>query len=227
MVDVKITYETLFDLLRREKGRNELQALDSSFYSDVMTYLKDKQKILTGQDTSSSLYSRGEHEKIKIQIKNIKKILTELYELREKKILNLAVNKVKTGSELIDTSNLLVEEKRFFSEACIFLEKYRTGVLEQILSLDFPSKEFNDFVSNASRVEEKKEEVKIEEKDYAESLPVVASKSENLKVRLTCDLPKFIGTDKGIYGPFKKDEEAELPSAVAELLMKKGRATSI
>jgi DNA replication initiation complex subunit (GINS family) len=42
MADVKITYETLFDLLRREKNRNELQQLDPSFYLDVVSYLKEK-----------------------------------------------------------------------------------------------------------------------------------------------------------------------------------------
>jgi DNA replication initiation complex subunit (GINS family) len=103
MVDVKITYETLFDLLRRERGRDEIQELDPGFYDDVLTYLTDKKAILDGiSDPESS-----EAEKTRIQLQNIKKIVKELYERREKKILLLAINKIRTGSNVIDTSFLM------------------------------------------------------------------------------------------------------------------------
>jgi len=233
MVDVKITYETLFDLLRREKGRNELQSLESTFYTDVITYLKDKQKILHGQDSKSPLYSRGEQEKIRIQIKNIKKILRELYELREKKILNLAVNKVKTGSDLVDTSNLLAEERSFFADACTLLDKYKQGVLEQTLMMESSSIDLKNYSEpvKASRSSDE-EETSSKISPSAEFRPATeinseSSPSENVKIKVLCDLPKFVGTDKNIYGPFSKDDEAEVPSTIAMLLVKKGRASSI
>ena len=46
MVEVNITYETLFDLLRRERSRNELQELEETFYEDVKKYLEEKQNML-------------------------------------------------------------------------------------------------------------------------------------------------------------------------------------
>ncbi|PIN80004.1 hypothetical protein COV13_04370 [Candidatus Woesearchaeota archaeon CG10_big_fil_rev_8_21_14_0_10_32_9] len=235
MVDVKITYETLFDLLRREKGRNELQGLESTFYTDVITYLKDKQKILHGQDSKSPLYSRGEQEKIRIQIKNIKKILRELYELREKKILNLAVNKVKTGSDLVDTSNLLAEERSFFADACTLLDKYKQGVLEQTLMMESSSidlKNYSEPIRASRSSDEDEEENTTENSPSNEFKPATelnseTSQSESVKIKVLCDLPKFVGTDKNIYGPFNKNDEAEVPSNIAMLLVKKGRASSI
>lgn len=250
MVDVKITYETLFDLLRREKGRNELQSLDASFYGDVITYLKDKQKILHSQDSKSPLYSRGEQEKIRIQIKNIKKILRELYEIREKKIINLAVNKVKTGSELVDTSNLLAEEKAFFTDTCVLLDKYKKGVLEQMLMMESPIVDASKYVSapsssysdeededdevvdsssstSSSDYSNKEAESSVSESNESKNSSESTSDSSKVKIKVLCDLPKFVGTDKNIYGPFSKDDEAEVPSNIAELLVKKGRASSI
>ena len=237
MVDVKITYETLFDLLRREKGRNELQGLESTFYSDVITYLKDKQKILQGQDSKSPLFSRGEQEKIRIQIKNIKKILRELYELREKKILNLAVNKVKTGSDLVDTSNLLAEERSFFADACTLLDKYKQGVLEQTLMMESSSIDLKNYTApiRTPKNEESDDETETSTENMDSNEFKTASNikskevesSESVKIKVLCNLPKFVGTDKNIYGPFNKDDEAEVPSSIALLLVKKGRASSI
>ena len=48
MGDVIITYETLYELLMREKSRAEIQKLDNDFFNDVIKYIKDKKitKIL-------------------------------------------------------------------------------------------------------------------------------------------------------------------------------------
>ena len=50
--EVTITYETLFELFRREKERSELQKLDDSFFNNVLRYLKDKQAIISQQTDS-------------------------------------------------------------------------------------------------------------------------------------------------------------------------------
>src|SRR3989344_4083177 len=39
---VVITYETLFELLNRERERPELQKLEQSFFADVVDYLREK-----------------------------------------------------------------------------------------------------------------------------------------------------------------------------------------
>ena len=79
--EIVISYETLFELLRREKEREALQKLNDSFFEDVVNYINEKKKSLAENESSSSF---GERDKIDQQIRNIKKILKELYERREK-----------------------------------------------------------------------------------------------------------------------------------------------
>jgi len=110
--EVTITYETLFELLRREKERSELQKLDSSFFANVLRYLKDKQTIITKQQTD--LFSAEEKKKTEEQLSNVKKILKEFYDKREKKIMSMAIDKSKNKSSIIDNSVFLKEERELF-----------------------------------------------------------------------------------------------------------------
>ena len=83
MSEIAISYDLLFDVLRYEKSREELQSLEKDFYINVVDYLKQKESILINYNTPPS-----ERELTRIQINNIRKILQEIYERREKKIIN-------------------------------------------------------------------------------------------------------------------------------------------
>ncbi len=204
MGDVKVTYETLFDLLRREKSRNELQVLDKGFFEDVVSYLTEKEGML-----EKPSFSRGEQEKIRIQLKNARKIVRELYEIREKKVLNLALNKVRTGTDLIDTSSFLGVEEDLFNDAVKLLNKYKEEVLLKVVNGEAP-KGFSDDKEHLAA-----EQPVQEAQEETEDVPG--------KVRFLSDTPKFVGFDKEVYGPYKKGDAAELPGRVAGLLLKKGR----
>ncbi|MGV8168701.1 MAG: hypothetical protein ACP5N3_01455 [Candidatus Nanoarchaeia archaeon] len=249
MVEVKITYETLFDLLRREKSRSELQVLDKTFYQDVISYLREKKATLREEDHHTLLFPKSEQEKIKIQIKNIQKILKELYEIREKKIINLALNKIRTESNLIDTSTLLAEELFLFDESCALLSKYKEGILNRVLTLENPeipgSASIPRFHSAGESPHERKEtprEKAPEKTSYEKNIPEQEDKTifdaykkeeqekpsekkseGTVTVRILTELPKFLGQDKNIYGPYKKDETITIPSVLADVLIKKGR----
>lgn len=208
MVEVSITYETLFDLLRREKSRGELQDLDPDFYVHVNKYYNEKKSML---DSSQKLQSTAEKEKIKIQLKNAQKIIKELFDMRQKKIINHAVNKVKTGSVLLASSNLLDLEKEFFEEICVMFRLYQT----KYEGLVFDEK-IRYSKSQDERVGGSSDEFSTKEKPVEESKSVY-------KVKFLSDLPKFVGLDKNIYGPFSKDQEGELPERITNLLLSKGR----
>ena len=229
MTGVKITYETLFDLLRREKSRNELQTLDKTFFSDVLDYLKEKNNTLTNTNRSSPLYSAAEHEKIKIQLKNVHKIILELYEIRQKKIITLAVHKTKTNSNLIDLSSMLPEERALFDETCTLLTKYKEGIVSNILRIEMPSIEVKEHykkniqeVESEDEPEEPKQDVPMKKTEKKDD-----SSISSRKITFTTNLPKFVGLDKQIYGPFKEDESAEVPKELAEMLIRKGRAKEL
>ena len=109
MDNIKITLETLYDILRNEKKREDLQKLESTFFIDVISYMREKQAFLATKKDVDDLFASGEKDKLEYEIRSIKRILKEIYEKREKKILDIALNRSRTGSEIIDTSSMLRE----------------------------------------------------------------------------------------------------------------------
>lgn len=138
MESIKITLETLYDILRNEKKRDELQKLEETFYIDVVGYLKEKTAILNSKKVDVDIFASGEKDKIEYEIRSIKRILKDIYEKREKKLLDIALNKSHTGSDLIDTSSMLREEKLFYQQLLNNLDNFRRGILLKIHRCEFP-----------------------------------------------------------------------------------------
>ena len=99
MGSIKITLETLYDILRNEKKREDLQKLEDSFFLDVILYLQEKQALVVTKDTKENIFAAGEREKLDYELRSIKRILKEIYDKREKKIIDIALNKSKTDSD--------------------------------------------------------------------------------------------------------------------------------
>lgn len=208
--EVTITYETLFELLRREKERTELQKLDSSFFGNLLMYLKDKQAIISKQQTD--LFSAEEKRKTEDQLINVKKIIKELYERREKKIVSMAVDKSRNRSAIIDNSVFLKEERDLFDNLIKVMDNSRESVLSNLLSLKEPSA-VQGFTSAANPNLVRKEEK-------------TADKETKL-VRFIHAVPKFVGKELEEYGPFEEEDIASLPVEIANVLIKKNRVEEI
>ncbi len=205
--DINITYETLFEMLRIEKNRDDLQELQPSFFEDVLAYLREKQQILDESKVKEDLFSTTEREKVATEMANIRRILREIYERREKKIINMALNKSRTRSNIIDTSKLLKEESRLFDKVVDTLDKFRGGILLNMLDFRQP------FIEEK---EEKQEEQQQEKKD--------AGKKTTMLIRFLHPVPKFLGKELETYGPFEEEDMATLPAEIADVLIGKGRA---
>ena len=201
MPETIITYETLYEILRKEKYEKELQSLDRNFFQNVVKYLEEKQNILNSQKDKKGIFS-SEIEKTKKQLSNIKKILKELYDRRENKIIQLALfsSRIK-GKE--DISAMLPEEKKLYKNLVETLNLFRRDILFNILSPKLPKL--------------KPKDIKIEKKE---------PKSTKL-VRVLHSIPKFVGDDLNVYGPFEREDISNLPKKVAEVLIKKNRAKEI
>lgn len=247
MVDIRITYETLFDLLRREKNREELQTLDKDFYEQVLAYLKEKKEAITRK--GDELFASAEREKLKIQFQNIRRIIKELYERREKKIIAMAMSRARTGSDIIDTSALLPSEREYFEEQVELFVKYKDKVLDSILEV----KEFNGTTqasqatqatqatqirapiasqseakeTNAENHDSEQASETSDQPGFATASELARSVEENAetrKVKILDQLPEFMGRNGAVLGPFEEGEEVELDSLIAELLVKRGSA---
>ncbi|MBU0457500.1 MAG: hypothetical protein ABH824_06850 [Nanoarchaeota archaeon] len=138
MENIKITLETLYDILRNEKKKEDLQKLEDSFFIDVIGYLREKRFLLEQKNEEEELFAAGEREKVEYELRSIKRILKEIYEKREKKIIDIALNKSRTGSDIIDTSAMLREEKEFYKNFLKTLDFYRRGVLLNLFKGELP-----------------------------------------------------------------------------------------
>ncbi|MBI2558451.1 hypothetical protein HYW20_03955 [Candidatus Woesearchaeota archaeon] len=208
MQEVVITYETLFEILQREKERTDLQKLEPTFFSDIITYVKDKKKILEAR--SDSPFAHEERKKTERQLENIYKILKELYERREKKIIHMSLDKSRTKSGLIDTTSLLKEEKVVFDALTSLLDTYRDAILYSILNEKMP------FMQAA--------EHKKPKDDFIAALDL---KNPTKLVRFMHNVPKFVGPELEEYGPFSEEDIANLPAEIADVLITKGKAEEI
>ncbi len=138
--DIKITFDILYDILRNEKNKEELQELDSLFYLDVWRYIKKKREILESKKNDDDLFVEGQKEQIEMEIKNIKRVAKEIFEKRQKKIIDLALNISKTGTNLIDKKLLLHEEKKFLDDITHVFTKYTNNILHNILNEKEPER---------------------------------------------------------------------------------------
>jgi len=204
--EVILTYETLYEIVRKEKSKEELQKLEITFLRDALTYLKEKQQAYDENLTKNDIFSQSERDKLHIQINNIKKILKDLYDIRERKIINMAINKSRTNAHIIDSENLQQHEQGLFESATAVLVQYRTGILHKILEQRNP-----DLMPIILPIPE---EEKIEMPD-------------NKKVKFIEKTDQFAGPELELYGPYNEEDEANLPPEVASILISQGKAIEI
>lgn len=211
----EISFEYLFDLLRKERDNGELIYLPQNFYLQVVEYLKSKQELLSQQKTSSYL---TDGDAIKKQLLSIRKVLKELYDRREHKIFELAANKAKTGSEIVDLGHLTEEEKQLFNEVYKTLLSFRGQLVFDVFAGKTPK------VSKIAQ-DEKQKEYNFEQK--VEEIKENFNEDKEVKVKILRNIPKFLSKDSDVFGPFNQDQEVALPNSVAQALIKKGHAQDI
>ena len=211
--EVVLTYETLYEILRREKSREELQKLDTGFIKDTLSYLREKQQAYDDNLTKNDIFSQSERDKLHIQIANIRKILKDLYDIRERKIINMAINRSRTNTQVVDTAHLLVQEQAMFGSLHAVLSQYRTGILHRMLELREP--DVLPIVLPLPAEESSQEEITA-------PLPHGIK-----KIKCLDNIEQTFGEDLEPYGPFQTDEEVSLPGIVADVLINQGKATEI
>ena len=230
-MDIQITYETLFDILRKERSLEELQSLDDNFLNEVVKYILERKAFFEKTNVM-------EQEKAKLQLKNIQRILKEIYERREQKIVRLSLNVIKTNNTgFVDKRNMLPTEKEFFDEISALLTKYKQGILLQIfqgrkpliIPKELPTNNETETKEEPinNKVEETKEEKSEIEETKEEKSEIPPMKEGTTIVRFKMAVPKFLGKNKKIFGPFDKGKITQLPAKIAQILIKKGKVEAV
>ncbi len=205
-----ITYEQLFDTLRREKSRDELQELEADFYDMVKNFLAEKRT--SAENSGDGLHSLTA-QRAQIEYQNVQKILKELYERRERKIVTLALHHIRTESTVVDTDALQGPEKELFDKVAVILRESRSCVLSSVSRIPKP----------IIKPEPPEEEPEEPETTYGDTISH-SEESDLVAVKFLAVVPKFVGKNMEVFGPFQEGDRTSLPDDVAQILIKKGRA---
>jgi len=116
-----ITYQEIYDILRKEKYNEALQELPRDFFKELAEYIADKRKLLS-RESDSALFSDTLRMTRK-QLDNALSVIKELLAIRERKVLNLAFAAAQTGVTKRDTDNLLEHERDLFEISVKKLEE--------------------------------------------------------------------------------------------------------
>ncbi len=197
-----ITYETVYEILRNERYKKELQKLDKDFFDKVVRYLNEKRIILQGYEIKDSVFASQSISKIKRQIENVHLLLKELYEKREGKIIQMALFNSRTGSLLQDSEIFLDWEKDVYESIVNALNNTRCGILDKLLEGKKPG----------VILDIKKDET-------------IDIKSKSIK--FLEEVPQFMGEDMTVYGPYKPEDIGNFPEKIALILIKGKKAQEI
>src|SRR3989344_2320770 len=195
---MNLTYEVLFELVMREKSREELQKLPGDFVDSSIGYILKKRQM-------AMELAEGQKEAAERQANNAVKLLKELYERREKKLVNLALLKARAENAVIDYGIMMLEERQFFEALLALMKSHRQLVFNTRLEAAKPQKII--VTKGAQQAEEE------QDPDQPTKL-----------VRFLNPVPKFVGKELEVYGPFEEEEMANLPAEIADILITKGRA---
>lgn len=188
-----ITHEILYEILTREKSRQEIQKIDPNFFQQLSSYLEEKELILSSQKEKNSFPE--EIRKTEKQLKTIKQLADEIIERRKRKTLDLALLNSRASAS-IKTKNLLPKEESLYSSLLASLKQ---------------------FSIKDKQGEKENEEAKALKNENQEN-------NNTTLIRFIHAVPKFVGTDNNVYGPFTKEDIANLPEQTANILIKKNRA---
>jgi len=130
-----ITYNDLYDALRKERYSEQLQLLMKDFVKEVADYIKDKEAVVNKE---KDLFSE-DLQKNKKQLENAISIFKELILRRKKKLLELAFVSAETGVSKRDFENMLTFEKETFEkimkaigEGDKKMERTLNGVVDEV-----------------------------------------------------------------------------------------------
>ncbi len=112
-----LTYETISRIVAQERESKILVNLPEEFFEDAKLYIENKSKVSGGKEDAWEL-------------DNAKRMLQDLMEIRERKILTLSLHFVRSG---VSPNNMVREEVDFFNSVVAALKKFQ---VEKKLMID-------------------------------------------------------------------------------------------
>jgi DNA replication initiation complex subunit (GINS family) len=171
-----ITYNDIYEALRKERYSEQLQPLNKEFIKDVASYLKDREDAI-GKE--KDLFS-SELQKNKKHLENAVAIFKELMLRRKKKLLDLAFVSAETGISKRDFENMLAFEKEIFEKIMKAINE-GNKIMEKLLN-----------GSDENNVENQKNKLIIFKSDAEEFLDLEGNKLGPFKKGDIVNIPQEI-----------------------------------
>lgn len=210
MVDsrVNLTYDSLFEIVLKEKDRDELQRLPSGFVRDLVGYLADSKGLVEAKRLAGST-----DDVIFKRFSNVKLLVRDLYECRERKIVRMALISSKSSDKgIIDVSVFLPEERVFFDSCIKVFDGFRKDFFDCVVDGKAPNVSVPvELFGDSSEVEGAVEGSGVEVGDVK-------------VVRFLDDTEVVVDSELKSYGPFKREDVAKVPLDLAEVLVSNGKA---
>ncbi len=126
MIELDLSYDEVRRIHRLEKNSSNLVEVDEDFYNSLKLFLADEKKSYfeSLKDLSSSSVKARDFS-------NLKKMVEEIFVLREKKLLNKALVCARTNDSF--DFPMAVQEKKMISEIVGILKKHNK-LLESLFS---------------------------------------------------------------------------------------------
>ena len=191
----------------KERKEGKLTKLPSDFYT--------RTKNLEGQIKEVISRSKGEPKKLEKANADIRKLLDmklELHKHRERKLTDLAREKI--NGQTPDITNVHQNEREYLDSICEVIENYRRKNL-----MDHGENVYEE----PKKIKEKKEPDTI--KEEANEI-IKDEEDEYLQVEILEDLPTFIGMDAKNY-TLKNNEIEKIPIYNAKVLSDAGKVKII
>lgn len=120
MPEETITFELIRRIQNEEQRLPKLSKLPENFFKSVANYLEQKKQLTLKDD-----------RKVALELKNVERLIEDIFNRRERKILNFAIISARTG---IPPENLLEEEKDFYNSLVDLIKKRRETGLKTLLA---------------------------------------------------------------------------------------------
>lgn len=209
-------YKTLRKIQQAEKNSPQITRINNEFYQDVTRFLHELENRLGKEKKPQKKMLLAE------ECQNIEKIIRNIYEQREKKIMLAAIAKARGGNPTIKT--LLPEEKMFFDELYHNIVLFRKKIFMQDQEDEEEieqSAEVQPASEKTENVSPKKKEPKVEEQKTKQN-----QSNMHPILRIVDDIPSFVGTDNNTYSLHKGDI-LSVPEDMADMLLNKKVAIKI
>jgi len=210
MVTELLTLRDLRVQTLKERKEGRLTKMPTSFYEQVKNLENQIKKVI--EDSKDNVKRL---EKSNSDMRKLMDLKLDLHKLRERKLTDLAREKVNGQNP--NTDNVHPNESEYLESICSVIEKHRENTL---LSTDFdfiPEK----IVKKPKMKVEKKPEMK-KEKEPERKIENKPDNPEYLSVKVLEDLPTFTGMDAKNY-TLKNGDIESIPIYNARMLSDAGK----